>query len=198
MSPPFVVWARVRDESLRLVDSGADHSFNVLQALLHVSSLGGTWCLGDVAKHETLSKIVLQGYIGEKRCQKKRERERKNWLANVKSWTGCPMRDLIDVSKSDTNCEPFNPLCLIWSPFLIYLSTISEIFQINSNLKTKIFFVLCHLLGFFKKKSMQGMEIFIHPFHMVTKPLIQASIWKSFQKISPLFNTFYLQRQLLL
>lgn len=50
---------------------------------------------GHVAGHETLLKTVLQGY-GEK--GRRRGKQKKNWLANVKEWTDHPQRDLSNIA----------------------------------------------------------------------------------------------------
>ena len=51
---------------------------------------------GHVSCHDSLSKTILQGTVEGKR---KRGRQRKSWIDNIKEWTDCPADHLIRMAE---------------------------------------------------------------------------------------------------
>jgi hypothetical protein len=54
-----------------------------------------TW-YGHVTRHDSLSKTILQGTVNDSR---RRDRQRKTWIDNIKEWTGLRVSTLLRVAE---------------------------------------------------------------------------------------------------
>ena len=52
---------------------------------------------GHILRHDTLTKIILQGTVEGGR---RRGRQRKSWLDNIKEWTGMKLHELLAAAQN--------------------------------------------------------------------------------------------------
>jgi hypothetical protein len=68
---------------------------------------------GHVTHHNTLSKTILQGTL---KGSRRRGRQKKSWVTNVKEWTECEMPELLAIAQEKTEWRTLSGAAPIQSP----------------------------------------------------------------------------------
>ena len=68
---------------------------------------------GRVTRHDSLSKIILQDTLeGWRRC----DRQRKNWMVNIKEWTSLPIPELLTTASCRKDLKRISAKLSLMSP----------------------------------------------------------------------------------